>query len=231
MFARGLSIFAYLPAFNFQSELEAKVLKEKKGTMQEQAGAIILAGGRSRRMGTNKALLRLEPGGPTLIEKVSQVLGEVTSEIILVTNQPELYEMLGLEMVLDNYPVGASLAGLEAGLAAAKPKFNLVVACDMPYLKPNLLRFLLEEPRDFEALVPRDRDGQLETLCAVYSKSCLPPIRAGLEKGQFKLAGWLDQVNTRYLPVEQLEKLDVELNSFVNLNTPEEFQQYSRLGK
>lgn len=105
--------------------------------MNEPIGGIILAGGQSKRMGTNKALLRTEPDGPTMIEKALAALREITLEVLLVTNQPHEYEWLGLPMVGDNYKVGASLAGLEAGLTASKYQYNVVVACDMPYINRN----------------------------------------------------------------------------------------------
>ncbi len=189
-------------------------------------GGIILAGGQSRRMGTNKALLRLEPDGPTIIEKVVAALQEVTSEILLVTNQPQIYEWLDLPMVGDNYQVGASLAGLEAGLSASKYEHNLVVACDMPYLNPELLRYLLNYVEQYAAIVPVGPDEQLETLCAVYSRQCLTAIRAKLAQGQYKMAGWLDEVNSYRVPTEELEKCEPDLRSFVNLNTPAELEHF-----
>jgi len=189
-------------------------------------GGIILAGGQSRRMGTNKALLRLEPGGPTIIEKVLTALREVSPEIWLVTNQPTTYAGLGLPMVGDNYQVGASLAGLEAGLTVSPHQFNLVVACDMPYLNPILLRTLVDWPRDYAALVPLNNEGQPETLCAIYSKDCLPAIRMQLAQGQYRLAGWLSQVKTVFVPAAKLEIADPGLGSFTNLNTPSEFERY-----
>lgn len=196
--------------------------------MDEPVGGIILAGGQSRRMGTNKALLRTEPDGPTLLEKVLTALRQVTAEVLLVTNRPEEYTWLGLPVVSDNYKVGASLAGLEAGLSAAKYEYNLVVACDMPYINPELLRYLVKRRRDYDALVPVSAERQPETLCAVYSQSCLPAIRQRLERGEFKMAGWFSEVKTVFVEAHELETFDPALESFINLNTPEEFEQYKK---
>src|SRR5689334_21227396 len=131
--------------------------------MDEPVGGIILAGGRSSRMETNKALLRTEPDGPTLLEKVLMALRQFTAEVLLVTNRPEEYTWLGLPLVSDNYKVGASLAGLEAGLSSTKHEYNLVVACDLLYINPELLRFLVKRWRDYDALIPVSAERQPET--------------------------------------------------------------------
>ncbi len=194
--------------------------------MNEPIGGIILAGGRSRRMGTNKALLKLEANGPTIIEKVVAALGAVATDILLVTNEPTQYEGLGLPMVGDNYKVGASLAGLEAGLSAAKQAYNIVVACDMPYIEIGVLRWLAERQRDYAALVPVSPEGQLETLGAVYSRECLGAIRQKLAQGEYKMAGWLSEVKTVWVNADELAAYDPEWRSFINLNTPEEFERF-----
>jgi molybdopterin-guanine dinucleotide biosynthesis protein A len=197
--------------------------------MDKLVGGIILAGGQSKRMGTNKALLRVEPGGLTLIEKVVAALGEVSAEVQLVTNQAATYTWLGLPIIADNYQVGASLTGLEAGLAASHYEYNLVVACDMPYLNPALLRSLVKRPRNYEVLVPVNSENQPETLCAIYSQSCLSVIRERLEQGNYKMAGWLAEVRTVFIPVSELKEYDPILRSFINLNTPEEFESFRNL--
>jgi molybdopterin-guanine dinucleotide biosynthesis protein A len=197
--------------------------------MNQPIGGIILAGGQSKRMGTNKALLRLEPEGLTLIEKIVITLREVTAEVLLVTNQPNDYVKLGLPITSDNYRVRASLVGLEAGLAATKYEYNLVVACDMPYLNSSLLRNLVSQPSNYDALVPISSEKQLETLCAIYARSCLPVIRERLEQGDYKMAGWLTEVKTIFVPISELEEFDPALRSFINLNTPEEFERYKNL--
>src|SRR5690349_20502843 len=112
-------------------------------------GVIILAGGQSRRMGTNKALLRLAPGGPTLIEQVVALTAPL-GPALLVTNTPADYAFLGLPMVPDARPGSGALGGLYSGLQAAPAPYNLAVACDMPFLQPALLRWLADQPRDYD---------------------------------------------------------------------------------
>lgn len=102
---------------------------------------IIVAGGRSSRMGQDKALLRL--GGVTVLERIAAVLGQVTKRVIAVTRDPEQYRELGLEMTADLYPGLGPLSGIHAGLSASNTEWGIVVACDMPLVQPEILRALL----------------------------------------------------------------------------------------
>lgn len=174
-------------------------------------------------MGTDKALLRLTPGGKTLLELVMAAVKPLTGHIVISTNRPSAYEWTGLPLVNDNYPgLLGPLAGLEAGLAASQAEYNLLVACDMPWLVPALLEYLLGFAADYDAVVPLNREGRAEPLCAVYSKNCLPVVRQNLENGSLKMTGWLKEVKTHYVPAEQLAKYDTELRSFRNLNRPDD---------
>jgi molybdenum cofactor guanylyltransferase len=186
-------------------------------------GSIILVGGQSRRMGRNKALLRLTPGGPTLIE---QVIAAVVpfGPIVLVTNTPAPYAFLNLPMVPDT-PLGQGpLAGQYSGLEAATPRYNFVLACDMPRLQPALLSHMASLPREYDVLVPRwtapDGTEQLETLHAVYSNSCLPAIAECLQQGRLRMIAFYPAVRVQYLDEPELRRHDPTLASFRNLNTP-----------
>jgi molybdopterin-guanine dinucleotide biosynthesis protein A len=192
-------------------------------------GTIILAGGQSRRMGTNKALLRLTPDGPTLIEQVIATLRPF-GPALLVTNTPEVYAWLDLPMVPDALPGTGALGGLYSGLDAATALYNFVVACDMPALQPALLQYMAEQPREYDVLIPRwqepgDTRPQLETLHAVYSRACLPAIRAHLDAGDLRLISFLPDVRVRYLDEPALRQVDPTLRSFRNLNTPDDLAQ------
>lgn len=102
---------------------------------------IIVAGGRSSRMGQDKALLQL--GGVTVLERIAAVLGQVTKRVIAVTRDPEQYRGLGLETTTDLYPGLGPLSGIHAGLSASNTEWGIVVACDMPLVQPEILRALL----------------------------------------------------------------------------------------
>lgn len=179
-------------------------------------------------MGTNKALLRLSPDGPTFVEQVVAAVRQVSAEVWLVTNQPEQYTGLSLPTVGDNYQVGASLAGLEAGLSNSPYQYNIVVACDMPYVNSKLLQGLLDRRQNYAALIPINHTGQLETLCALYSQGCLSAIRQYLALGRYKMTDWLSEVNTGYVSAAELEECEPGLRSFLNFNTPEELARFKQ---
>jgi molybdopterin-guanine dinucleotide biosynthesis protein A len=182
---------------------------------------VILAGGKSSRMGQNKALLSL--GGMRLIERVVGVLRQVFSELLLVTNTAESYANLGLPMVADVFPDKGSLGGIYSAIYTASTPFSFVVACDMPFLQAAVIRYLLAQIADYDVVIP-DVHGEMQPLHAVYSKACLPPILRRLEANRLKIVGFLPEVRVRTVRDDELQPLDPNLLAFQNLNTPEEFQ-------
>lgn len=192
-------------------------------------GGVILAGGQSRRMGRPKALLRLAPDGPTLIELALAALRTVAAEVVVVTNTPDIFAFLGCPMTPDQFPGLGALAGIHAGLSASAYRHSLIVACDMPFLNPALLAALAAEPRAaYDVLVPRRADGQLETLHAIYSRACLDPIAAQLAGGAGRVIAFFPRVRVRTLDESFLRRYDPDLRSFDNLNTPDEFAAAQR---
>ncbi len=184
---------------------------------------IILAGGQSRRMGQDKALLRVPPDGPLLIERVITAAHPL-GPILLVTNTPDRYAWLELPMVADPVAGQGPLGGLAGGLAASPAPYNLVLACDLPDLQPALLRLLVAAPQPYAALVPRwtrpDGTPQIEPLLAIYHQACLPAIRAALAAGCRAVHSFYPDVAVRYLPDHALRQADPFCRSFRNLNTP-----------
>lgn len=196
--------------------------------MSAPLSAAILAGGRGERMGTDKALLRLTPAGPTLIERVATAVRAVAAETLIVANDHRL-DFLRLPTVADAYPGAGALGGIYSAVAAAAHQHCLVVACDMPFLSVPLLQALAREPRDFDVLAPflpvkesrqGTEGGVYETLHALYGKGALPAMRARLEAGQFKIIGFFPAVRVRPFPVEAVRRYDPTLRSFFNANTP-----------
>lgn len=191
--------------------------------------AAILAGGQSRRMGRDKALLQLAPGGPTLVELVAAVAGAVADEVFLVANDDRL-AFLGLRTVPDAYPAAGALGGIYSAVAAAREAHCLVVACDMPFLSVPLLRALAVEPRDYDVLAPfltvgvnrqGASDGVYETLHAIYGRGALPAMRAQLDTGRYRIVGFFPQVRVRAYPEAAVRRHSADLRSFFNANTPE----------
>jgi molybdenum cofactor guanylyltransferase len=200
-----------------------------KNSARALLGAAVLAGGQSRRMGTDKALLPLVAGGPPMLAVVLERLSAVADETIVVADEQARYVALGARVVPDlNRHVGA-LGGIQAAISWSAHEYCLVVACDMPFLSLPLLRRMAEEPRDYDVLVPlipgesRQRDDGLvfQTLHAIYSKRCLPFIEKRIAEGRKQVVGFFDDVRVRTLDVAEISRWDPDLRSFFNANTPE----------
>ena len=183
---------------------------------------IILAGGKSRRMGRDKAFLEL--GTKPLIRIVLEAIHTVVHEVFIVTNDPEHYTCFDVRLVEDIYHGLGKLGGIHAGLVAATYDRALVVACDMPCLNPDLLRYLASLSPYYDAVVPRV-DGLREPLHAIYSRSCLGAIQAEIDAGRREAYSFHSRVNTRYVEREELQRFDPSLLSLWNVNTPEDWQR------
>jgi molybdopterin-guanine dinucleotide biosynthesis protein A len=183
---------------------------------------VVQAGGRSVRMGGRpKALLEL--GGRRIIDRVVHVLRQVTDDVLIVTNTPELYASLGLPMVPDVFPDGGSLGGIYSGLRAAPGEAAFTVACDMPFLMAEVARLVTERAEEADVVVPRI-DGQWETLHACYAKACLPPMEARLRAGQLKIVGFYDEVRVLDIPAREIARYRAPEVVFMNVNTPGELE-------
>lgn len=184
---------------------------------------IVLAGGRSRRLGIDKTTMRWPPqtGTQTLLEVTAGKLAQVCDEVLLVNYRGA--HPLPYRIVPDRFAEGGSLGGLYSGLVEASHDYALAVATDMPFLSLELLRWMLAQPRDFDVLVPlRDEP---EPLHALYSKACLEPMRRRLEAGRLKITGFFEDVRVRYIDEATLRQFDPAGLSFFNINTPEDLQR------
>jgi molybdenum cofactor guanylyltransferase len=187
---------------------------------------VILAGGKSRRMGRDKAFLPFGKG--LLIERVIEVIQQVMADVILITNTPEQYHRFGLPMFADVIPEAGSLGGIYTGLVSAKTPYSLCLACDMPFVKPDFLRFLCDMAVEADVVIPRNAED-FQPLCAVYSQACREPIRQRITAGRLKITGFFDQVSVRVINGELLARLDPHDVMFFNANTPEEYEQARRM--
>jgi molybdenum cofactor guanylyltransferase len=187
-----------------------------------QVTGVILAGGKSRRMGRDKAFLPFGTG--LLIERVIEVIRRVTADVIVITNTPEQYERFGLPMFTDVLSEAGSLGGIYTGLVHAKSPYSLCLACDMPFVKPEFLRFLCQTAAEADVVIPRDAED-FQPLCAVYSRVCREPIRQKIEAGRLKITGFFDEIRVRVIEGELLASYDPHDLMFFNANTPEEYEQ------
>jgi FdhD protein len=185
--------------------------------------AAILAGGASSRMGTNKALLKVAE--TPLIECVYRSLAALFHEVVIVTNTPEEYDFIPCRKVRDIYPGAGSIAGLHAGLAASNSERVFVVACDMPYLNPELIRLLCSVSQKADAVVPVNSEGLREPLHAVYATSVRDKFTQALECGDKSILHLLDRIRTTLVTHEAFESIPDAEKSFCNLNTPEEYDR------
>jgi molybdopterin-guanine dinucleotide biosynthesis protein A len=180
---------------------------------------VIQAGGRSTRMGGEpKALLEL--GGKRIVERVVDALGAVLADLLVVTNTPERYAFLGLPMVPDRYPDGGALGGIFTGLAAAGDA-AFTVACDMPFLHPDVVRLVVARAGEADVVIPRV-GGQYETMHALYAKACLGPMEARLRSGQLKIVGFFPDVRVLEIDAAAVARHRAPDLAFMNVNTPDE---------
>jgi molybdopterin-guanine dinucleotide biosynthesis protein A len=182
---------------------------------------IILSGGQSLRMGENKAFIKID--GIPIINRIHSVFKKLFQEVIIVTNQKELFSNFDAKIYVDIIPDCGVLAGLYTGLFFSSFPYSFCVACDMPYLKESVIEFLIGGLNDFDAIVPKTVDG-LQPLHAVYSKKCLPAIRNTIQDGKSKILDFYPMVKIKLVEEQEFHFLDPGMESFINVNTPEQLR-------
>jgi len=191
----------------------------------KNSASIILAGGRSTRMGSNKAFLPL-PGKErlTFIEQLVSTLTPLCAETILVARDAAdaaNYVLPGVHAVTDKIPAQGPLMGLYSGLSVIHTQQALVVAVDMPFILPALVTFLLSQPQSDSLLVPVVNNVP-QVLLALYPRTILPLIEQLLQQGRHDPRSLLDAAPVQYIEETRLRSVDPDLRSFININTPEE---------
>lgn len=186
------------------------------------AAGVVLAGGRSVRMGRDKALLVLD--GSSLLEWAVHVLEQTTGEVIVVgRGRPSGWD-IPARFVPDDLPGAGPLGGLLTGLRVARRPFVAVVACDMPFLEAATLRALLRLAPGYDAVVPRV-DGQAQPLHAVYARGIGPAVQARLTAGKGSLLGLLDGLRVRWVDDDEMQAAGTPLHSLVNVNDPDDWRR------
>ncbi len=181
--------------------------------------AIVLAGGQSRRMGTDKALIEFQ--GQPVIAHVIAALRDLTEDVVIVSNRSDRYGTFGARLTADYDPPCGPLGGIAAGLQAITHERAVVVACDMPFLNGTLLRWLIDQSDEYEAVVPQT-GSEFEPLHAVYRRSCYQPIVQRLERGERRVISFFADVRLRVVAEAEWRVIDPSGRSLVNLNTPED---------
>ena len=180
---------------------------------------IILSGGRSLRMGENKAFIKIE--GLPIIQRITSLFKQLFQEVIIVTNEPQLFRTLDSKIYVDIIPNKGALGGLYTGIYYSFFKYSFCVACDMPLINKSLVEFLIDNIKDVDVIVPRTMDG-LQPLHALYSKNCLTPIKETIAQGKYKILDFYSRVKVRIVEEKDFIHLDPSKASFINVNTPDE---------
>lgn len=191
---------------------------------------IILAGGKSSRMGTNKALLKIN--GKTIVEILISKMQELFTETIIVTNSIEEYKFIvecgrykKVRIIRDIVPDMGSLSGLHSGLVDSKSKYNFIVACDMPFINQDVILYMLEESKGYDVVIA-ERNSRLQPFCAVYSKNCIKPIKDEVLKNNLRVRDFFKYVKVKVITEKEAARYDLDGLSFVNINTPEDHNRF-----
>jgi FdhD protein len=183
---------------------------------------VILAGGSSQRMGSDKALLPYRGG--LFIEAVHRQMAELFPEVLIASSSPDQYPFLPSRQVADLFPGGGVLGGVHSGLVHASNPAIFVVACDMPFLNDALIRLIVSRADGADVVLPHSDSGA-EPLHALYARTCLPAMEASLQRGDRRIVSFFPEVRVREIPPEEIAAVDPGFASFRNINTPDEYYQ------
>jgi molybdopterin-guanine dinucleotide biosynthesis protein A len=191
--------------------------------MKHKITGVILSGGKSVRMGgQNKAFLKIE--GVPIVKRIQILFEKIFEEIIIVTDQEEMFSSFNARIYRDLIPGRGALGGLYTGLSYSSFPFSFCVACDMPFLKESVIEYLIQSMDAYDAFVPRSKDG-LEPLHALYSKNCLEAIKKTMEQENYKIIDFYPLVRVKVIEESDFFSLDPMGESFINVNTPEELMR------
>jgi molybdopterin-guanine dinucleotide biosynthesis protein A len=192
-----------------------------------EAAAIILAGGKASRLkGVDKARMVIN-AGPLLEEKL-ECLRRWFAEVLVVAGNRRQYDYPQVRQVPDERSGWGPLMGLYSGLKASTYDINFVTACDMPFINQNLLKFMMQQTRDYDVVVPIVNHLP-EPLVAFYHRRVLSPVQETLARDRRKMVAFYNMVHVCEIPEEKIRTLDPELKSFVNINTPEDLSRVQQM--
>jgi molybdopterin-guanine dinucleotide biosynthesis protein A len=191
--------------------------------MKFECTGVILAGGKNIRLpGRKKAFRRI--GDEMILEIIYELFSTLFKEVIIVVNEPEEFAGWDMTVVTDIIPSQCALAGLHAGLFYAAYPHVYVTACDAPFVNQSIVEYIVGriEP-GYDVIIPRTDDG-LETLSAVYSKTCIPLIEKNLENNIFMIKKFFRKKKVKEIPVDKLKLLDPQMRFVFNVNTPKDLE-------
>jgi len=186
--------------------------------------ALVLCGGKSERMGRPKAFLPYQ--GTTMVGYILSTVRNLFTEVFLVTNEPELYEDLGVDVVKDILPHRGPLGAILSGLLVANNQHSFVFACDMPFIDKKLVRKMCGSRENNDVLVLAHQNG-IEPLIGIYSKNCIKPLEESLFAGDSSLQEFVSTLNAKAFFYEEFSRVQGTevIPPYFNIDTP---QDYSR---
>ncbi len=185
---------------------------------------IVLCGGKSSRMGTNKAFLELD--GERLIDRVVRILGRHFAEVVLVTRTPIDYQDMDAVIVTDMIPDAGVLGGIYTGLSFSSAEIAFVVACDMPFLDDRFIDHMIRRAENYDIVVPRTREG-FQPLHAIYSRRCIPEMLRMIERGTLKVSELFNRRRTLVIREDEIGSFTSAGEMFLNINTPDDLTGHS----
>lgn len=218
---QDFSLTAGAPASNIYTAMQNPHIETEPPSSYGDVTGVILAGGKSSRMGRDKA--RLELGGVSLFDKMAATLRSVVPRVIIAGDRPDLAGP-DLSYFPDRYP-GSALGGLYTGLAEAGTSFVFVSPCDLPFPKADVIRTLLDQRSGYDVVVPRTRGG-LEPVFAVYGRNCLGPMQEMLERNHYRIYDFYPRMRTLELDMSDFPA-DWE-RSLWNVNTLDDYLRIRR---
>ena len=187
---------------------------------------IILAGGSSKRYGQDKAFLKI--GNTRLIDSILQEMHTVFKRVILITNEKIKYEYLEIPMFEDLVKGFGPLGGIYTGLMSIPDQAGFFVACDMPHINRQLVRYMVDIKGNHRAVVPAVAD-KIEPLYAIYFQSCLKPIKHLIDTKRYQVRLFFDSIPVRYVKEDEIRRFCCPSKAFLNINTPDEFAKIKSL--
>lgn len=187
---------------------------------------VILAGGKSSRFGSNKALAKFND--TPLIERVTGVLGRVFENLMIITNTPLEYSYLKIPLYQDLVKGLGPVGGIYTGLDALNEEWAFFCACDMPFINEGLVRYLASVKEGFDAVVPKV-DWKIEPLHALYSKNCLSAIKELIYNKEYQTIKAFDNINVRFVEEEEIRAFDPQLKTFLNVNKQDELENVLKM--
>ena len=206
------------------------IMKEKSehNKLYAHITGVILAGGSSKRYGKNKAFLKI--GNARLIDSIIQEMKTIFKRVILITNEKKKYKYLKIPMFEDRVKGLGPLGGIYTGLMSMSDQAGFFVACDMPRINRQLVRYMVDIMGNHRAVVPAVAD-KIEPLHAIYSRSCLKPIRSLIDSQRHQVRLFYDSIPVRYVKEDEIRKFCCPSRAFLNINTPDEFAKIQSLIK